>query len=669
MKSRAFQIIGLFLVTSALLMFGASSASALTLGLMFTGASNTAGHQEPNESSEEWSAIKQSGAKLFRLPVTPAESSNGTNWSYYDKVFRLAAESGVAIEPILGGRLNGALYGLPTATEKEKEEWYIWVKKAVKRYGYNGSFWAENPGVPAAPATAWEVWNEPNNAAMNGGSQINPESYGAFLVYTSAAIQSASQEQAGVKTGVLFGGLLIWNNGTGYQSYVNQAYKIPGVSSSYTGLAIHPYEMGLENPIGSLTSSINGVRSFLNSKPEGGGKSIWITEMGWATEREYGVGEAKQASLLTESFNWIKGAAATDNIQALIWYNYRDSDISNGWQYRCGLRDEMGNYRLSWFAFQEQTGKPRWPTPTIAFQANTESLWTVTQAAGGRNTLLGMAKETSPSIGLYKGAFQIAFQANTGTLFTATPTIAEDTGQKIAPGTSPSVPPLEGGVVAYQASNGNLSYKEGNTIVNTSYGMAAGTSPSITTIPARYWHNPTRYAIAFQANNGNLWFLEPGGAVVNTGLGMAPGTSPSIAALDGPEGENKRFVIVFQANTTQLWLYEPGGTVSTTGLGMRAGTSPHVTALTAGKYAVAFQANTTTLWTYEPGGSIANTGLGMPSGTSPSVSALSDWPYYRPFKVALNTTSGSLWTYEPGGSIVNTLYGFQPGTSPSIGPG
>jgi putative glycosyl hydrolase len=662
MSSSVFRLVSVVLAGSAILLALPSNASAEpTLGLMYTGAQEPEnGHSEPNESIEEWAAIQKSGAKTFRLPITPEESGHGSSWGYYDKVFRLAGEHGVTIQPILSCH-NGSY--LPTTTEKEKEEWYIWVKKAVKRYGYSGTFWAENPGVPSLPVQAWEIWNEPNNTEISG------EAYGSFLIYTSAAIQSASMEKAGTKTGVLFGGLLIWNNGTSYQSYVRQAYKVPGVSSSFTGFAVHPYAMGVENPISVFASSVEGVRSFLNSQPEGSGKSIWITEIGWPVEDENAVSEAKQASLLTEGFNWVKGAATTDNIKSLIWYNYRDSDYSNVWSYRCGLRDEVGNFRKSWFAFQEEAGKSRWPSATAAFQANTESLWIYTRASGAFNTLWGMKSSTNPSTGQYRGNYQAAFQANTGTLWIDTPTNGTNTGQKMAAGTSPSVPSLEGGVVAYQANTGNLSYREGATTVNTGYGMAPGTSPSITTVPARYWHHPTRYPMAFQSNAGQLWFVEPGGAIVNTGLGMAPGTSPSIAALDG--GRAGQFAIAFQANTGQLWLYEPGGVVATTGLGMAPGTSPSITDLpsTHGKFAIAFQASGGNLWTYIPEGAITDTGLGMQPGTSPSISALADPPYSREFEVAFDTTSGSLWTFEPGGSVINTLYGYQSGTSPSIAPG
>jgi hypothetical protein len=652
------------LLGTTIALFSMTPAASATpaLGLMYTGAANPSlGAGEPTASREEWDAIQKSGASTFRMPISMADSYNGTNWAYYDTVFRLASERGVTILPFIEGRPNGE-GGLPT--EAEQPQWTNWVKQVVKRYGYNGQFWNET-GIPQRPVTAWELLNEPNN--KNFG-EINATSYGKYVVYTASAIQTASQEQAGGKTEVIFGGLLIWNNSVSdYQNFLKTAYNVTGVRASVAGIAIHPYAMGIANPIQVMQSAVSGARTFIDTTLNDPGKPLWITELGWPVGYEHAVGEDLQATLLTESFNWLKSKEVPYGIRSIIWYNYRDSDFASTWQYRSGLRDEVGNFRPSWFAFQAQTGKTRWPVAVTTFQANTKTLWYETRLGGGVNTIWGMTG--SPSTGQYKGSFMAAFTANTGKLWTFTPPVTTSTSYDVAAGTSPAITALEDGVVAFHSNSDYLwTYKDGGPAINSGLKMAAGTSPSITTIPDRYWHHPAVYPVAFQADTGTLWFYENGGAV-NTGLGMAPGTSPAIAALDSPELENKRFAIVFQANTGELWIYEPGGTVASTGLGMRPGTSPSIASLPGGKFAVAFQANTNSLWIYEPGGSIVNTGLGMPANSSPSISATSDPPYNRKFEIAFNTSGGTLWTYEPGGLVANTLYGYQPNTSPSIGPG
>jgi hypothetical protein len=657
--SRSLLLIALLLISGAAGLACVSNASgAATLGLMFTGS------DEATESVEEWDAIGKSGAGFFRVPVSTSGSSDGNDWNYYDRIFGRAAERGVTILPILDGRLKGAS-GLPPVSEKAA--WSEWAQKAVRRYGYNGVFWSTNPGIPAKPVVAWELLNEPNNKSFYN---ITGTEYGEFLAWAGPAVQSASESWGGQKTGVLFGGLLSWNGGTNYQDFLKNASKASGMGA-FTGMGFHPYALDYADnnqKIATTKSTIEGARSYLNALG-GSGKSIWITEFGWPVQAEYAVTEDAQANMLLQTVGWMKAESSNLNLKSIIWYNYRDSDFTAGWQYRCGLRDQVGNFRDAWFAFQQEAGLSRWPVPRIAIQANTGNAFTYSKAGGGVNTLLGMAPGTSPGIGQFKGSYEVALQANTGTLFTWTPAGGgKNTNLTMAAGTSPSISTLEGGRIAFQGGNGKLWTYDSRTeaSVDTGQEMAPGTSPSITAKAGLIWDKPTRYPIAFQAKSGNLTFLDGKGGVVNTGLGMAPGTSPAIAAQNDGSPD---FAILFQANTGQLWIYEPGGTVASTGLGMKAKTSPAIASLPTGKYTAAFQANTGQLWLYNPGGTVASTGLGMQVESSPSVVGLGDSPFYQLYEIAFNASTGQTWTYEPGGSVGSTLLGSKPATSPSIALG
>jgi hypothetical protein len=675
------------LVVVALLMFMASAAEATPLfGLMYTGAADPeSANGEPTESVEEWNTIQNSGAYYFRMPIHKAATSNGTNWTYYDKVFRAAAERGVTILPVLGP--DGSL-SPSTGWEPPDTDWQQWVKAVVRRYGYNGQFFQET-GIPQRPALAWELMNEENLGWINEEGKFvayRGKAYGKWALYTGEAIQAASREQAGGSTQVLFGGLLTTvtsESGVPWTVFLKDAYAAaPGLRSVLTGIAFHPYALSATNaaPVEATTKEVNTfVHTSLVVKNTVGlndlGKTLWITELGWPVQ--YGgapangfEAEVRQARLLKENFNYLKSVPASYNLSAVIWYNYRDSDYKGGWwQYRSGLRDEMGNFRQSWFTFQEETGKPHWPEPMIAFEANTGQLFIDSRVHGGQNTLFGM-NTSSPSIGRYAGSYRVAFEANTGTLWITQPWWSGNTNLPIAPGTSPSVTKTEDGVVAYQSNTGYLmTLDDIKGLLNTGQKMAAGTSPSISVTPDRYYHHPATYPVAFQTPSGELRIYENGG-VLETGRYMAPGTGPALASLDGiGEGVSPPYAVAYQGTNGQMWLYEPGGVNATTGLGMRAGSSPTITSIAHGGYAIAFVANTGTLWTYVPGGAVVNTGLGVAEGGNPSISAQGDPPYYREFEVAFNATGGSLWTYEPGGWLSNTQYGYLSGTSPGIGPG
>jgi hypothetical protein len=638
-----------------------SASGAATLGVMFTGSDG------PTESVEEWKVIGKSGAGFFRTPVSPNHSANGNDWTYYDRVFSRAAENGVRILPILGGRLDSG-NGLPSAGEQAA--WSEWAKKAVRRYGYNGVFWSTNPGITALPVVAWEMGNEPNNSAFG---TISATAYGEFLAWAGPAVQSTSESWGGQKTGVLFGGLLSSSGGTNYQTYLKNAYNVPGASSAITGVAFHPYTVAIvdnQEKINVTKNTILGARNYINGLTGGGNKSLWITEFGWPSRGEYAVTEEAQANMLLQTVGWMRAEATNLNLRSIVWYNLRDSDFTGGWQYRCGLRDEVGNFRPAWFAFQQEAGAARWPVPRVAFhEQNTGNAWVYSKSGGAVNTLLGMAPGTSPSIGQFAGSHEVAIRANTGTLWTWTPAEGgKNTNLAMEGGTSPSITPLEGGRIAFHGSNGNLWTYDSRTgaAVDTGWLMAAGTSPSISVLPELYWRKPARYVIAWQGPGGGLEFTHGDGSKVNSGYGMASGTSPVITAQDSGASD---FAMHFQANTGQMWIYEPGGTVATTGLGMKTKTNPGMASLPSGKYTAPFQANTGSLWLYTPGGTVANTGYGMQPESSPAVVGFGDAPFYTRTLIAFIANSGKLWTYEGGGAVTDTGLASKAATSPAVSPG
>jgi hypothetical protein len=353
-------LLSLLLATAALLLIWVSSASAVTFGLVWTG--------DYNQAANEMEQVQRSGATVFRVPLDRSKTSNGTDWSAYDPIFEHAWSRGITIEPIL---LQSNAAGTQFPTSGEFASWKEWVKKAVQKYGSSGSFWT-NKANPR-PATTWEVWNEPNLKANNpGGSSVQPEKYGEFLVATSSAIRAVQSSAT-----VLFGGLYM-PGGMYYNTFLERAATVTGEPSSYNAVAIHPYYFSGDK-VGEMAREINDVRFALDNHVSGGaGKPLVINELGWPVrngdENAPNVSEPEQATLLTSSFDWIKAHAAEKNIATVYWYNLRDIAFP-GWSYGCGLRKESGDYRPSWFAFQKETGAAAWPVapspPTVETKAAT----------------------------------------------------------------------------------------------------------------------------------------------------------------------------------------------------------------------------------------------------------------------------------------------------------
>jgi hypothetical protein len=547
--------------------------------------------------------------------------------------------------------------------------WTAFAQNAVKRYGYSGEFWAAHPGLPYLPVTEWEIWNEPNAVAPGG-------LYGSFLHWAGPAVQSESKAWSGQSTGVLIGGLLDVNAGSGAETFLANAIATAG-TSSFTGAGVHPYVLGVVpvSRVGTLAAAVNGVRKVLTEKSSSA-KTLAITEFGLPVEREYAVTEREASTFLQEAVGWMNANQTSLGLTAIDYYNYRDVTSLTNWAGRSGLRDEVGNFRKAWFAFQELEGVPRWPKPTVALQSNGGQLLTWTYSAGVVNTLYGMAAGTSPSLGQVAGTYDVAFQANTGTLWIYNPASGGvNTGLGMAAGTSPAIAQLESGAIAFQSSAHQLwLYVPGGEVINSELAMEPGTSPAIT---RKYNGN---YVIAYHGSDGTLHVWEPHASLANTGIALEPGSSPAVTATDHDFAESS-FVVAVNRLGGQLAFYNEAGSTILTPYGMAAHTTPGIASVSASisgsppqRFEAPFQANTGQLWLYMPYGTVASTGLGMATGTGPSVvgfamGAPTAAAPTLPFEIAFQANSSQMWSYEPEGLITNSLLGMAIGTSPAIGPG
>ena len=95
---------------------------------------------------------------------------------------------------------------------------------------------------------------QPNLAANNpGGTTVQPENYGRFLVSTASAIRAVQPAAT-----VLFGGLYM-PGGIYYNSFLEEAENVAGEPSSYTAVAIHPYRS--HGKVTEVAEEINSVAS------------------------------------------------------------------------------------------------------------------------------------------------------------------------------------------------------------------------------------------------------------------------------------------------------------------------------------------------------------------------------------------------------------------------
>jgi hypothetical protein len=653
------------------LLGSASNSSAATLGVGWSG--------NGGQDAEEMPLVAASGATTFRIP----------QGAINDGLVEAAAQNHVTILAQLGG---GA------ALPEHRAEFNQAVAALVQRYGVNGSFWSQHPGLPNEPITTWEVWNEPNQQG------IGPANYGAFLNEVAGVIHSSS---LGGSPEVLFGGLLAngdlgpssgsWQqmNSKGQGTtltaalkYLEEAYGAFATSTTagvpnVAGVAIHPYELNeatfFKPPNEPRYNRIEAFRYAVGltnaklvelSRAKGGGqKSLSITESGWpAGGAEFHVTEAEQATLLGQTMTYAKN----NGIQNFNWYNFRDATGGEAeWTRYCGLRANDGHLRTAWTEFQGQTGVRQWKpaAPGIGTLEASEKLETQATLNGfvnpsglpteywfeyGTTTSFG-ASTTRVAAG--QGEQNLAASTTVNGLLPNTTYYYRVTAKNAFGSSSGSTASFRTPqiFVGFQANIGSmLDYQSSQgAAFNTQSGMAPGTSPSVAYVPG------TGYIVAFQDQHGELWIYNVSTASwIRPGLGMAAGTSPSIdVESDGT------YIIAFQDWQNHLWVYSSAtGTAVNTTLGMAEGTSPSVAAY-GPFYLVAFQASNNVLWYYLSGGQYASTGMGMAAGTSPSAGYTEN----DNWDIAFQDWQNHLWVYSTAsGGGINTSLGMAKGTSPSL---
>jgi FG-GAP-like repeat len=326
-------------------------------------------------------AVARSGAKYWRfgLDCFSWYGHESTVWQAWDHNFELAWEHGITVLPTLSSRCTTGSIELPSRSEWEPSgsSWEKFAKAVVEHYGINGSFWSgkSNP----KPVENWEIQNEPNLAERGIDGFSGAQIYAEFFKRVAETLQAA--QGSFFTTHSLVGGLYYGDindgaNRTPHTFMQEMNAKFPAVKPWVYGVAIHPYEFGANSNL-RIWEDITQARSDVNSYL-GTNKPLWITEIGWPVQGHNvdvpAASLSEQEGALKDLFKWVKQEATGKNIQALIFYMYRDDALGNGtWAHFCGLRSaqpverySQSTFRPAWYAFQEEVGAPKWPVAPYA---------------------------------------------------------------------------------------------------------------------------------------------------------------------------------------------------------------------------------------------------------------------------------------------------------------
>ncbi len=263
--------------------------------------------------------------------VDPSALPGDEQWGPYDTLVGSAALNGVKVLPTLTttpdwvSRLDDCRSQCPSSPPRSGlalAAWRDFLRSAVGRYGPGGSFWLENPTIPARPIRAWQIWNEQNSPTYFTPRPDVPD-YAALVTEASRAIKGADPGAE-----VILGGMF-YSPGGGAPpallstTYLKRLYREPGIASRFDGVAVHPYAQSFRD----VKLQVELLREV--SRKAGDRKvGYWITEIGWAAGRidhPLVVGKKRQASKLRQAFRYFTRNRKRLNIRQIDWFSWRDS--------------------------------------------------------------------------------------------------------------------------------------------------------------------------------------------------------------------------------------------------------------------------------------------------------------------------------------------------------
>ena len=226
------------------------------------------------------------------------------DWGFTDEMVAKASERDINIlgllvysvgwaSPAAGVGSNQPAFTMPA----NLDTYHTYVQTVVSRY--------------RGRVKAWEVWNEPNHGAF-WRPQPDAAEYARLLQTAASAIRTADPNAK-----VVLGGIAGADT-----AFLEQVVAIAGWNS-FDIVAAHPYVAPRSPERGYLADGeLARLEAFVDR--HGGGKSIWLTEIGWPSSRpgRWGVGDpAVQANYLVRG---MVQAAASPRVERVFWYNWRN---------------------------------------------------------------------------------------------------------------------------------------------------------------------------------------------------------------------------------------------------------------------------------------------------------------------------------------------------------
>ncbi|NTW01381.1 MAG: glycoside hydrolase family 5 protein, partial [Oscillochloris sp.] len=293
------------------------------------------------------------GARWTREEISWAAWGPGDENRFYDRRISQIADAGIGIIGMLlttpkeyrdpscvsyaESTNQPAYWCAPT----DMAAYAQWAAMVVERYDGDGK--DDASGSPRI--TAWEIWNEPD---LDGTwlPHADPGAYAQMLSLANKAIKAADPTAR-----VLNGGVYTFD-AVGQGGFMDRVVELAGWDS-FDVLSIHPWlidhapdDPSLINTRERFDVTLPGrldlVKRWIAS--HGGGKPIWITEMGWSTcggscASQFAKSEDEQADYMVRSI--VLAAAA--GVEHVSYFQLEDKfgGAQQPWGPAAIVRDDL----------------------------------------------------------------------------------------------------------------------------------------------------------------------------------------------------------------------------------------------------------------------------------------------------------------------------------------
>ncbi len=233
------------------------------------------------------------------------EQSKGSwNWQLGDTFMRNASIAGVNVLATIAYSAEWAASG-PSEYNPPRDpaEYANFCRRLIERYGPNGTFWRDNPGLEARPLRAVEIWNEPWLAYFWRPSP-DPAAYARLVRAAATAIRAADPTVKILASADLYGSDEADRPVTWFSALLDADPAL--FRDLVDAYSVHCYSQE-RSPMDSTTRQLWRFDRFLATRDlaaaAGASHPVWITEFGWTTYQgdPDGVSEQTQALYLGQA--------------------------------------------------------------------------------------------------------------------------------------------------------------------------------------------------------------------------------------------------------------------------------------------------------------------------------------------------------------------------------